>query len=129
MYTLDVENNRRFVVFASDFDRDTVERELKQNKTPFKCLQGCYKGELETSWLIPVEHFPLIHRLVETQESVLVLEAMAKDGSRHATLHYISPSYLPRYIGNLREVSKDTALKLDAWSHDQNTGHYWAIAP
>lgn len=89
-------------------------------------MVGCYKGEVEPSWLMDAEdfHHAGIAKLLEAngQESVLYL-----DNQRSGWLLF-KPDYLPEedtrvYLGQWREVSESFALKQQ--NYTQHNGRYF----
>lgn len=102
------------------------------NGIPFKQLIGCYRGAQEISFLIRnadfVAHFAEFDPWIKGQESIMLLSEQAhhRTGQRTATLVY------SRAAGNYKEelglwtnVTREEALKQDAWTFDPAFDEYY----
>lgn len=87
-----------------------------------KEVLGCYKGQQEKSIItaLPLDKVLNI-ALTYGQESILVLES-----DDTAKLCMVASGETKK-IGKLERVTKDEALKLDAWSYRADQDQYYAI--
>lgn len=129
---------KSFVIFASQLFTLAVTGTLRRADVPYKILQGFYKGEHETSYLISAEHFDEVDNaaILGRQESVLVLgpiervrfkispDGLTNDGARPATLHFLDGS-LPVNLGYFVPCAKEDAEKADGFTLDNSTGQYY----
>jgi len=86
---------------------------------------GSYKGELEPSFLVTYEDFDDIvapSGYCDGQESFLQVDVGHK-GRQYASLLYVDTQLVP--LGELKSVSKDKALKCEAWTYRLDTGEYF----
>lgn len=86
---------------------------------------GSYKGDLEPSFLVTYEDFNEIvtpSGYCDGQESFLQIDIGHK-GRQLASLLYVDTELVP--LGELKSVSKDKALKCDAWTYRMDTGEYY----
>lgn len=91
----------------------------------YKAVMGVYKGDSETSFVVPVVSQSLKESLVKImldkfgQESVLELSPrrraflLTKDGEK--------------CIGNWKEVTREYATSQDSYTYDQRSEKYWAV--
>lgn len=117
---------KSYVIFASAYWRTFVKRYLQSHSTPFKTLEGCYKGKTEQTYIVNLDRYAATEYLTLDQESVLVLgpvervswigsNGLRQSGARPATLHFLK-GRLPENLGYLIPVSEAEAKAQDAWS-------------
>jgi len=128
-------NFTQFVLLSAELSHLTLEEnntrtnqlELMLKQSGFKpvLMKGVYKGSSETSFFVPVTRNDDIERLEFIafdrfqQESILV---QYSDG--HSRLHY--PNHI-KYIGKVREITKQEAVKRDAYTFNPKLGKYYAV--
>jgi len=128
-------NFTQFVLLSAELSHLTLEEnntrtnqlELMLKQSGFKpvLMKGVYKGSSETSFFVPVTRNDDIERLEFIafdrfqQESILV---QYSDG--HSRLHY--PNHI-KYIGKVREIPKQEAVKRDAYTFNPKLGKYYAV--
>lgn len=116
-------DNEQYIIFASDeSDEHTIDH-LNACRISFKQLQGRYKGEDETSFIINKREHPLIEPLIENQESILELSKVQANGLRMAGLSF--KHGLHTMLGNFIPVSESEAKNNDAYTYDPNTEIYY----
>lgn len=102
---------------------DIINQALNLNA---KEVKGCYKGELENSYVILADETTrkavLALAKVYAQESVLYLDA-----TRNATLLRPACFSPPKYIGQFISVPKVVALEQENYTYDPNTDKYYII--
>lgn len=123
---------QEFVVFAVDNDAA-----FQVDFPNAVVLNGCYKGETETSYIVSHTDFiPIeLSNHLNNQESILYLEKPEKrsDLRRKAYLYYqdkpkgVWGTFIAdeEFIGYMVQVPKAEALTYDAWTHNPNNGAYW----
>lgn len=98
---------------------------LKNAGIKVKVVDGCYKGSPEISFVVEntLGNFATVKKIATeyNQESILL-----RDIQGHATLFDLK-THSPIDLGYLSAVDKDTALKQDAWTYDNDTGTYYTI--
>ena len=101
-----VSSQDEFVIFSTSAPLTTF-HELRSKNTPFKSLEGVYKGKSERSFLLKVQD---LGHLVEAfpnvlygEESVLHLGPCNARGKRHAHLIFLS-NMSEEYIGLFQET-------------------------
>lgn len=124
----------KYVIFSIDNVNDThamakfmrhmdTQRAMgKMSGNMVHCI-GSYKGEIEPSFLMRFDDFQehVIGRgFVENQESILRVSECNK---QYAELVYADQSR--ESIGSLKSVSKDEAMKHDAWTYRPDLNIYW----
>lgn len=119
----------KYVIFSIDdqspmgvlnFLKHFNERDTKG--TVVQCV-GSYKGETEWSFLTLWEDFRdhvAFHNFVGGQESVLRISECNK---QYAQLLYQDGA--EQSLGSLKSVSKEEALKHDAWTYRPDLDVYW----
>lgn len=114
-----------FIIMALNTDKDSTI--LKAHGiVRFKAVQGSYKGELETSYVIPFTTLETYQKALflakqYNQESILVV-----DINRDAELIYIDNSKTDK-LGKFQCVSKYEALAQDSWTKDVEKEYYYVI--
>ena len=97
-------------------------------------LQGCYKGTIEHSYMLPLKVFEFLRFIWPAfcvdQESVLLLDKPVAMNHRRARLWYLNEPSLPgvsKYeeLGMFHSVPKEYALTKDAWTRDFKRDIYW----
>jgi len=86
---------------------------------------GSYKGVMEPSFLVTYEDFNEIvapSGYCDGQESFLQVDVGHK-GRQYASLLYVDTELVP--LGELKSVSKDKALKCDAWTYRLDTCEFF----
>lgn len=125
-------NLEQFVIFAADNDKGSIlTYALRNHGIGFKQLDGSYKGERETSYIVNARNWERIRSfwLIEGQESILHLGPFL-NGGREATLYYAEPviaslDVRDEPIGTFRQTTKEYALKQDAWTFDPSEAAYF----
>lgn len=106
---------------------------LTKHKIGFQKIVGSYKGTIEQSFIINANDFKLItHLLRDNQQETYLYLTNHKHGLRKA---YLVPSEKPlreaesvrHFLGYLRSVSKEEALKQDAWSFRPDLDQFWIV--
>ena len=113
------EDINEYVIFASDINDNDTELFMKESEVPFKRLYGQYKGIGETSFIINKDNLPLVRSLTRKQESILLLSKMQDNGTRKAILEFNNG--ILENLGDMREVTREMALKSDGFTRDGNT--------
>ena len=128
---------KSYVIFAIDNDNDmhTVAKFMRHVDTQkamgkmqgtLKPCVGSYKGQLENSYIMRREDFERHVKCsgyIDNQESILVLE----DGHRGVTYGtLVFSGFEPDLpLGIMRAVSKDEAMKHDAWTYRPELDTYY----
>lgn len=141
--------NTEYAIFSIDGEDSYDIREnfltfLNNLNILHKQVKGCYKGQTEFAWIVKRHDFELIRLKTywtEKQESVLYVSKPFRDplagrftSTRsamvsRATLHFLNDGREVD-LGILRTVSREEALKQDAYTYCPLTGLYWvAIQP
>jgi hypothetical protein len=128
------ENKMKYVIFSIDnvtnthaqakFLRhiDTARAMQKMKGNMIHCI-GSYKGEIEPSYLMLWDDFKehvIGMGFVENQESILRVSECNK---QYAELVYSDQTR--ESVGSLKDVSKDEAMKHDAWTYRPDLNMYW----
>ena len=104
-----------------------VKKAMQELKSEVKVCVGSYKGQLETSFLMRSDDFERFINcrsgwpFIKNQESILRVSECNK---QYATLEYLATGK-KEFIGSLKCVDKDTALKQDAWTYRPDVDQYW----
>jgi hypothetical protein len=87
----------------------------------FKSLRGCYQGQAEDSFLVPLEEFEKVKPWTVEQESILLLGPCDARDRRPATLLFEDGS--KHDLGLFRACTRTAALSRASWTYDpmQNT--------
>lgn len=123
-------NLEQFVIFAVDKGSDDIlTAALYLHEIGFKELEGSYKGERETSYIVNARNWERIRSFwpIENQESILHLGPFL-NGGREATLYYASSLHdqsNEQPLGTFRQTTKEYALKQDAWTFDPSETAYF----
>lgn len=88
----------------------------------FKSLIGCYKGQMEQSFIVNAKHFPEIAEWTNGEESILHLASNPR-GVRKATLKYLDGR--EESLGYFTAVGRDRAMSGDSWTFDPTSGEYY----
>lgn len=97
---------------------------------PYKSLMGSYKGQTETSFILPAASLPTIarHAWLNEQESILHLSMPRNKGGgqfeRDATLIFMADGHAES-IGRFKQTGREKAMAQDAWTFCPLTGTYW----
>jgi hypothetical protein len=104
---------------------DTLKSMGKMSGKMIPCI-GMYKGVLEPSYLVSSEdffdHIATPNGYVSGQESFLQID-VGHRGQQVASLLYIDTGLTP--LGRISSVSKEEALKRDAWTYRMDTNTYF----
>lgn len=93
------------------------------NGIAFKSLKGCYKGQMEDSFIIAASDLTHIRPWIEGQESIMWLFPMAQYGKTPASLLYADGR--EEKLGHLVATAASEALRCTSWTYDPSTGiHY-----
>lgn len=84
-------------------------------------LIGCYKGQMERSYMIPSRYRDKVESFIKNQHSILLVPG---DTRQDCVLEYMNDGSRES-IGPMREVSCVEALQLDAWTYVPETGKYY----
>lgn len=130
--------NNILVIFSVEQSSESFDYNLKSTATieamlndvgyAFKKVQGCYAGNVETSFLVKIandnklEQLDLVKRIAKlyNQESILLLSPF----DRHATLHFIKTEQVLS-LGKFTEVDRFEALNNKAWTRDLQTDSFY----
>lgn len=91
---------------------------------PLKELVGSYKGEIERSYMLPLNESALMLAKAYSQESVLILHPL-KNGKREADVRKLEGMDV-LCSGDFVNVGHKQP-KTDAWTYDIETGDYYVI--
>lgn len=105
-----------------------VSRELDELNIPWKPLKGKYEGVSEESFIVPFDEFDFICDIAERygQDNVLILDETEAHGLRKAHLHWLKDGY-KQFIGWLKSVSKERAMRSEAYSYCPRLDTYWIV--
>ena len=119
------------VIFAIDNDNDThVVAKFMRHVDTLRAmgkiasvvqLIGCYKGQLERSYMIRADRFDLVADYVRHQESILLVPG---DQRQPCVLEYLAGGDHVS-VGPMRSVSAAEALQADAWTYNPNVDKYY----
>jgi len=92
----------------------------------FKSMRGSYKGQKETSYLVPVEALEDLGPLLDLarthgQESILFVEGV----TREASLIFTDPETPQEHLGKLTPVDAREALKSESWTLDVEADQFF----
>lgn len=121
--------DRQYVVFASNATPvHEVMYFLLDNNIDFQVLLGSYKGERETSYIIPYDRLEeVMHSgLLNEEESILILGAMNGLGRRPATLHLLTTNEVFP-IGQLVAAARSEAEPQEGWSYNPTAKQFFTI--
>lgn len=119
------------VIFAIDNDNDThvVAKFMRHVDTlramgkidPVVQLIGCYRGQLERSYMMRADQFDAVSEYVRNQESILLVPG---DTRQPCVLEYlVGNERVP--LGPMGEVSASDALQFEAWTYNPSNGKYF----
>lgn len=96
---------------------------LESDNIAFKVVDGCYKGETETSYLVHARHVKFVEVLCRAfdQESYLLVDAY-----RNAVLVYLKDGKRED-IGQFQRADRDTALAQDGYTYDPVLEQHWVV--
>lgn len=102
-----------------------LEAELDNNNINYKVVKGCYKGEKEYAFYIPLTStFTLTTALniarAYTQETILYV-----DSSRWAQLIGVFDQSKHTHLGTFQQVIKEEAESQDAYTYDLEHNAYY----
>ena len=85
----------------------------------FKSLVGCYKGQIEQSFIVNEKNLPFVERWTRDEESILHLASNPR-GPRIATLRHRDgrEEQLGHFVA---VIGRDYALKKESWTYDPRT--------
>jgi len=127
------ETGQALTLAERDDKIETMRRELDNLGLIYKRVRGCYKGEVEDTFMVLMNDHVSEGDMVAIgrafgQESVLSLEAHMGPRGREATLHYCDGEQPAEYLGMFRAVSREWALnECDGYTYDPATRVYYAI--
>ena len=106
---------------------DLLKADLKASNYSFKEVKGRYKGVDEDSFIVHLEDLRDINDLKALaifykQESILYIA----DNSRNAYLHTFGKND-PLLLGKITHVSKDVAMRSEAFTYDHQNDNYFII--
>lgn len=121
------------IIFAIDNDRNPhqvakfmrhMDALVAMDKAmPFVQTIGCYKGQLENSYMIYAKDLHHVQNYIENQECILRVPG---DVRQPCVLEY--PDGSSESIGPMREVSAVEALQADAWTYVPGSGKYFVCS-
>ena len=85
-------------------------------------LIGCYKGQMERSYMLPAKCLDAVKDFIKYQESILRVPG---DTRQPCVLEYVQTGERVS-ICAMREVSAIDAWGLDAWTYDPKADKYFA---
>lgn len=116
--------NTTFFIASDNFD--ALEKDIKGLNVPYKVVKGGYTHKdgtkvTELSLCVITDNINEIVRIgrVHNQESVLKL-----DMTRNASIVYLN-DLKDVYIGQFKEVDRDTALNSSGYTYDLQTDKYF----
>jgi len=119
------------VIFAIDNDTDThvVAKFMRHVDTlramdkidPVVQLVGCYKGQLERSYMMRADQFDYVRDYIKGQESILRVPG---DVRQPCVLEFVSSGERVG-LGPMREVSAAEAAQIEAWTYSQKQNKYF----
>lgn len=119
------------VIFAIDNDNDThvVAKFMRHVDTlramgkidPVVQLIGCYKGQLEKSYMIRADQLHNVREYIRDQESILRVPG---DVRQPCVLEFVSGGERVS-LGPMGEVSASDALQFEAWTYNPSNGKYF----
>jgi len=119
------------VIFAIDNDNDThvVAKFMRHVDTlramgkidPVVQLVGCYKGQLERSYMMRADQLDYVSDYVRFQESILLVPG---DTRQPCVLEYLETRERVG-LGPMRQVSASEALQAEAWTYSQEQNAYY----
>lgn len=123
-----------FVIFAVG-DDDAVLSNFKEfckdHNIGFKQMQGAWRGNVETSFIVNKRNLSCIkeHGWLSEQESILHLSGMQRLGARHAfcrvaTLEWIDTGQID-LLGWFMQCNRDEALGKQGYTYDPADDSYW----
>lgn len=111
---------------SEDGELSIIHRALNLNREQIKPVIGCYKGELENSYVIPVNPVSLGSVLAlareYNQESILSL-----DSTRNAYLIPAQTINDEEYLGQFVSVPAIVAKQQDSYTYDPSTDTYYIV--
>jgi len=119
------------VIFAIDNDNDThtVAKFMRHVDTlramgkidSVVQLVGCYKGQLERSYMIRADQFEHVRDYIKGQESILRVPG---DVRQPCVLEYLVGGERVS-LGPMRQVPASEALQAEAWTYSQEQNKYY----
>lgn len=119
------------VIFAIDNDNDThvVAKFMRHVDTlramgkinPIVQLIGCYKGQLENSYLIRADQFHHVKEYVKGQESVLHVPG---DSRQPCVLEFVASGKRVS-VGPMHKVGPDYAMTRNSWTYNPAADSYF----
>jgi hypothetical protein len=100
-----------------------VENFLQNLGIAFKVVKGCYKGQVENSYVVSSKHETKILELAAdyNQESILQVDAV-----KNSSLRFLRDGSIER-LGKFVKVEKEEALELDNYTYDFHTSSYFVV--
>lgn len=101
---------------------------LLDNNIDYQVLLSSYKGEKETSYIIPYDRIEDVMKagLLDSEESTLILGAMDGLGRRKAHLHMLEPNEIIP-IGYLKATARLEAESGEGWSYNPTAKQFFTI--
>lgn len=102
---------------------ETTKMWLKINGIDFQIVQGMYKGNIETAFVVPMKHQRSIEAIARDykQESILL-----RHGDYSCELLYLETKLIEP-LGYWTEVSKNEALELNNYTLEIESGRYFTV--
>lgn len=119
----------QYAIFASvGTPVHDVQYFLMDNNIDYQVLLGAYKGEKETSYIIPYDRLEdVMHSgLLNNEESILILDAMDGLGRRKAHLHLLTTNEVFP-IGYLKATARLEAETGEGWSYNPSAKQFFTI--
>lgn len=89
----------------------------------FKSLKGCYKGQMEESFITNLKNLPYIQKWLLEEESILLLGPANARDVRPAELVYANGK--TEELGKFFSVGPETAKRYQSWTYDPLTDNYF----
>jgi hypothetical protein len=116
IFAIDDDNNTYTV---AKFLRHVDTKRAMMDMSPVGLCVGCYKGQLERSYMILAKDFHHVADWIKGQESILRVPG---DTRQPCVLEYLDTGERVS-VGQMRKVSAQEALGQDAWTYFE--GNYY----
>jgi len=87
-------------------------------------LVGCYKGQLERSYMMRADQFEYVRGYIQGQESILRVPG---DMRQPCVLEFVSSGDRVA-LGPMRKVQASEALQAEAWTYSQEQDAYFVCS-
>lgn len=108
----------------NDIRTEELEATLEANGIPFKTVIGQYKGNAESSFVVPASYREQIVRLAKAFRQECILES----SSNRDTFSTCLSTGRTEYLGVLKSVSRAEAKRNDSFTYDPHTNVYWSVS-